>query len=405
MPSLPRLRTMALLAAVTVICVLNVCGQTQEQMVNDPERTQAFELYRQNKMPEAAALLEKVSAKYPNDAAAHEALGVSLLNRASTQTDPENKKADRLRARAELLRARELGDNSDLSKVMLAGIPEDGSELPFSANQQVQATMDRGEAFFAKGDFDQAIREYTHALELDPKLYRAALYVGDMYFRQKQMDQAAAWFAKASQIDPGQESAYRYWGDSLLLQGKMKEARAKYIEGVVANPYEQTSWNGLNNWVHSNHLNYKQVSIQLPKAPTVNSAGGTNITIDPSTLGKKDGGEAWMIYSMERALWHGEKFSKEFPQEKSYRHTLKEEASALGLTATVFAENQKRNKIKDPSPSLVLLSQLKTDGMIEPYVLLVIPDAGIMQDYPGYREANRQKLIAFVDKYIVPATP
>jgi len=265
--------------------------------------------------------------------------------------------------------------------------------------------MNRGEAFFAKGEFDQAIQEYSLALTMDPKLYQAALYVGDMYFRRKQTDQAAEWFARAIQIDPDQETAYRYWGDALLLQGKMKEAREKYLQGLVANPYLQTSWGGLNNWVRTNHVRYKEVSIQLPKAPDTDSKGHTTITIDPATLDKKDGGAAWMIYSMERALWHNEKFSKEFPQEKNYRHTLKEEASALTLTATVFEENQQTDKIKDPSPSLLLLSQLKADGMIEPYVLLVIPDAGIIQDYAGYRAANRKKLIEFVDKYIVPPAP
>jgi hypothetical protein len=156
----------------------------------------------------------------------------------------------------------------------------------------------------------------------------------------------------------------------------MKEARQKYIAGLVAYPYSQTSWNGLNNWVHTNHVSYNKVSIERPKGPTVDSTGHTNITIDPATLGKKDGAEAWMVYSMERALWHGEKFSKEFPQEKTYRHTLKEEASALNLTAAVFDEIQQKNKSTEPSPSLVFLSKLKADRMIEPYVLLIVPDAG-----------------------------
>src|SRR5262249_19790491 len=97
--------------------------------------------------------------------------------------------------------------------------------------------------------------------------------------------------------------------------------------------------------------------------------------------------------------------AKEFPKEKTYRHSMKEEASALTLTATVFDEHQKKKKITNPDPSLVFLSKLKADAMIEPYVLLVIPDAGIMQDYAAYRTANRDKLIAFVDKYILPSTP
>ncbi|HKE30191.1 MAG TPA: tetratricopeptide repeat protein [Candidatus Angelobacter sp.] len=386
------------------ILIASIFGVAQTTESNDPERDRALRVYHEHKMPEAVPLLEKVIARLPNDAAVHEALGSALISRAETQTDPEKRKADRLYARKELLRAKELGDTSDLCRVLLAGIPEDGSDIPYSENKEVEAVMSRGEAAFARGDFDHAIQEYSRALEMDPKLYLAAVYVGDMYFRQKKMDQAGEWFARAIQVDRDQEVAYRYWGDALLMQGKNREARAKYIEGLVADPYRQTSWGGMNNWVHQNHVNYKNVKVQLPKAPAVDAKGQINITVDASNVNKDDGSVAWLAYSMERALWQKEKFSKEFPQEKTYRHSLKEEAAALTRTATVFQELKQKDKSK-PDPSLMFLSQLKTDSMIEPYVLLVLPDAGISQDYPAYRAANRDKLITFVDKYILPAMP
>lgn len=371
----------------------------------DPERQQALELYRQHKMPEAAELLEKVVAKYPEDVVAHEALGTALLSRSDTQTDPEKRKADRLKARAELLRAKELGDNTDLRKVLLAGISEDGSVTKFSADKEVEAAMERGESAFAKGDWDNAIKEYLHALELDPKLYLAAVDLGDTYYASKTWDKAGEWFDRAVKIDPDQEIAYRYWADALMASGKIKEARAKFIEGVVAFPYANTSWNGLNRWLAQTHLAYNKIPIQLPQGPTTNEKGDTVISIDPSTLNKKDGGEAWMMYPMERSFWKNEKFAKEFPAEKTYRHTLKEEVDALSVVVTVFNENQKRKKIKNPDPSLVMLAQLQSEGMLEPYVLLVKADNEIAQDYSAYRAAHRDKLIGFVDKYVVPPAP
>lgn len=190
-----------------------------------------------------------------------------------------------------------------------------------------------------------------------------------------------------------------------MAGGKIKEARAKFIEGVVAFPYANTSWNGLNRWLAQTHLAYNKIPIQLPQGPTTNEKGETVINIDPSTLNKKDGGEAWMMYSMERSLWKNEKFAKEFPEEKTYRHTLKEEVDALSVVVTVFNENQKRKKIKNPDPSLVMLAQLQSEGMLEPYVLLVQADNEIAQDYSAYRTAHRDKLIGFVDKYVVPPAP
>src|SRR5437016_5504299 len=312
-------RGILMVASLLSVCAPNALTQTSSSAPaqtsedfdrSDPDRQQASQFYDQHKMPEAAALLEKVVAKYPKDVVSHEHLGVALLSRAETQTEPEKRKADRIHARAELLRAQELGDHSDLCNTLLASIPEDGSESAFSDASEANAAMKRGEAAFAKGEWEEAIKEYSHALQLDPKLYLAAVNIGDTYFNQKQMDKAGEWFATAIRIDPNQEIAYRYWGDALMAQDKMKQARSKFIEGLVAYPYRQTSWNGLHGWLVRNHLKVKEIPIQLPAGPTVGAKGDTVINIDASTLDKKNdsSGAAWLMYPMEGSLCSNEKF-------------------------------------------------------------------------------------------------
>jgi len=72
---------------------------------------------------------------------------------------------------------------------------------------------------------------------------------------------------------------------------------------------------------------------------------------------------------------------RRFPNEKTYRHSLLEEVDALNTAAAVLGENYKKPKQrKNLQPSLLTLLELNDKGMIEPFVLISKPDAGIAQD-------------------------
>ena len=371
----------------------------------DPDRIKALEFYQQHRMSEAVPLLVSVVSRYPNDVVAHERLGVALIGKSDADIDPAQAKADLVEARAQLLKAQSLGDNSQLLRTLLEMVPDNGEHAAFSDKSSVDAAMRRGEAAFAQGKFDDALREYATAYELDPTLYVAALDTGDIYFLLKQTSKAGGWFSRAIEINPNQETAYRYWGDALLQAGNYNEARSKYIQGLAAFPYSTASWSGIKNWLAVNHLSFNPVNIPIPASVTPSGKGGINISLDPSTLGKDDGSSAWIMYGAKRALWRQEKFAKEFPGEKEYRHSLKEEVDALSLTVTGYNEQKKSGKVKQPAQGLELLSRLQADNLLEPYVLIVKTDKDIARDFPVYQSAHRDSLITFIDKYLVPPAP
>jgi tetratricopeptide (TPR) repeat protein len=371
--------------------------------VNDQDRKQAFQLYEQHKMPEAAALFEKIVAQHPTDMAAQEAFGVALLSRADTQTDAAKAREDRLSARRALLRAKELGDTSDICQYLLSRIPETGESAPLSTKPDVDSALKAGEAAFAKGAWQEAIAAYTSAWDLEHN-WPAALYLGDTYYSLKDMQRAGDWFAKAIELQPDREQAYRYWGDALLTQGKMQEARLKYIEGIVASPYSAASVTGLKKWLTQNHLAWKKISITLPQGPSVDENGKTSINVDASMLAKPDAAAAWIGYSATRAAFRENQYPKLFPEAKTYRHSLAEEETALSSVVLIYREISK-DKPNSKDPSLDLLSKFKDEEMLAPFVLLTHADAGIAEDYNAYREGHRDKLIAFLNQYLVPPAP
>jgi hypothetical protein len=43
--------------------------------------------------------------------------------------------------------------------------------------------------------------------------------------------------------------------------------------------------------------------------------------------------------------------------------------------------------------------------LIDPYVLFSLGDDGIARDYTAYRAANRSKLEAYMDRFVMPPAP
>ncbi|MGA2649491.1 MAG: tetratricopeptide repeat protein [Terracidiphilus sp.] len=378
-----------------------LAAQISASPATDDDRKHALKLYDQNKFTEALPLLEKLAVELPQDLVIQERLASTVFVTSGGIEDPEQRKQQRLRARALLLHAREMGDNSNLLQVLLDAIPPDGSESSFSPDTKVEQVMRKAESAFESGDLGMAVEGYTQALVLDPKLYLAALYGGDTLFKMKQYDKAGDWFAQAIEINPNVETAYRYWGDSLMAEGKMSDARAKFIDAVVAEPYTKKSNIGIQQWAERNKVGFTVPRIQSPNSIKPNEKGIT-LTVDPTTLDRNDGSSAWMIADMSHMLWQSEKFKKEYPDEKEYRHSLKEETERLDLVAEALEQMIKDKKVKNLDPNLAMLLKLKESGLVEAYILISAADQGITQDYAAYREQHRDKLRQYLDEIVVP---
>ena len=371
-------------------------------------KQQAIDLYKQGKFDDALPLFVKLDAAKPGDPQFLEALSFCTLQHAATLTDPVARQSERVKSRKLADQAKAAGDDSNLLKLIL-DVPEDGSEASFSSRADVDQMMKAGEAAFAKGDFDTAIENYQRALALDPKQYNAALFLGDVFFKKNDHEQAGRWFLRAIEIDPNQETAYRYWGDDLHAQGRDTEGKTKFVQAIVAQPYDKRSWMGLIQWAQRQKVTLAHPAIQPPgrvdfDAKDEKGKTQTNIVLDPSTLGKsakKDGSNAWFTYPMERAIWHNERFQKEFPNEKAYRHSLAEEVDCYQLVIGQVREGLKKKEIKKLDPALGALVKLADDGLLESFILISKADTGISVDYPSFRDAHRDLVTRYIEQWII----
>ena len=367
----------------------------------DSDRLKAMRLYQEHKFAEATEWWQKVALNYPDDIDAHEALGASLLHRAAAESDQKTKLSDRLLARAELVRAQKLGDNSDLCRSLLSTIPEDARESPAFNAQAMELVVKRIKQL-PPGAMEAELSKYAVLLELKPGNYFAAQEIGLNYVQLKQWDKAGEWYAQAVQIEPDDGGAYGNWVEMLVSIGKMKEAREKLIQGLLVSggTYINVS---LRMWLSANHLELKKIDIKVPyEYPTGKTA--TMIVVDPAWLGKNDGHDAWLMYPRTRRLWKNEKYFNEFYM-IGYRHSLAEEVDALSQVVAAFNESLAKGNVKTPDPALVLLSRFQAEGLLEAFILLVERDKDVNIEFYRYRTTHRDKLMEFADKYIIPPLP
>jgi tetratricopeptide (TPR) repeat protein len=376
-----------------------VAAQTASDDAYKAERLQAITLFNQQKQLEALPLFEDLAKKNSDDAYVLFGLGACLVNHSATLPDEDAARKERVRAREYLLRAKQLGNTSGLLFNLLDLLPPDGS-IRHQDNAEVDKAIQAGEAAFAKRDFDEALKNYLRAFELDPRNYAAALFIADSYFAKKDFAKAGEGYERAIQVNPDTETAYRYEADMLIKSGEMEKARLRSIQAVVAEPYNPITWRGLAQWANSCHVQLVQVHIEAHASATTDGRN-TTITLNPNM--NSGAGAVWLAYGATRDLWQNEKFKKSFPQEAKYRHSLPEEFEALSLAAKVLPRSEKDPAYTDPS--LVMLKKLSDGGMLEPYILLNAADQGIAQDYAAYRAENRSKLEAYLSQFVVPATP
>jgi tetratricopeptide (TPR) repeat protein len=395
-------RTLLVTLLTLLLLSVTIAAPSQAQTEGIAElKRRASELLKENKYTEALPILEKIAAADPNDGETQFFLAFALLGQAKNTKDDASRKALRVRARQAFVKAKSFNFEEPKLEALIQGLPEDGSDSPgFTSNAKANQFMEEGEALFSQGKSDDALKKYQEALELDPKLYYAALFSGDIYLQKGDYAKAETWYQKAIAIDPDKETAYRYSATPLMKQSKTDEARDRYIEAFIVEPYNRFARGGLIQWAQATQTSIAHPDIAIPTNVTFDEKGDAKINLDASALlgGKDDGSFAWISYGTTRSTWRKEKFAKTFPNEKTYRHSLAEEADALrGVVSVATADKKNKNL----SPSLTRLKKLDEEGLLESYILLARPDEGIAQDYPEYLKQNRDKLRRYMVQYVM----
>ena len=102
--------------------------------------------------------------------------------------------------------------------------------------KEKEIICDLGISYQATGDFNQAIKEFSRALELDPDYGEAHNSLGYTYINTGDYAKAVEHLQKYAALSPGEANPLDSLAEVLLLWGRLEEAEAKYKDALKIKP-------------------------------------------------------------------------------------------------------------------------------------------------------------------------
>ncbi len=96
--------------------------------------------------------------------------------------------------------------------------------------------LDKGVIYYTMGKYDEAIRELTELLRLNPENAMAHFHLGRALFLKQNIAQAKVHFIKVTQLYPRHIDAYNYLGYIYSDLNDLKEAEKAFLQILELNP-------------------------------------------------------------------------------------------------------------------------------------------------------------------------
>jgi tetratricopeptide (TPR) repeat protein len=126
--------------------------------------------------------------------------------------------------------------------------------------QYVDAYNNRGMAYAAKGNYDQAISDFNKTIEINPVYVDAYNNRGNVYYSKGRYDRAILDYTKAIEINPRKADFYYNRGTAYAAKGEYDRAISDFNKAIEINPQEAGTYNNRGNAYYAKGIYDRAIS-------------------------------------------------------------------------------------------------------------------------------------------------
>lgn len=116
------------------------------------------------------------------------------------------------------------------------------SAAPAIHAESFESLITEGDRYFSAGDYAQAEKYFSRAIEADPANPKGWWYRGDAYFYMKIYDRAEKDLTRSIELDPSNDRVWRQRGNCYYNRGMYSEAEKDYARAIELNPGNSEYW-------------------------------------------------------------------------------------------------------------------------------------------------------------------
>jgi len=137
---------------------------------------------------------------------------------------------------------RKMGAIFSAALVLALGL---GAFYPKLSGDNLNAILNRGDAYLTQKKYVEAEAEFAKALERSKENPRIYAGLGEVYFSKKQFDDALAQFKRSIEINPSESLYHAKLAKTYVAMGQLKEAESIYKKVLDIDPKNDEAYYGV----------------------------------------------------------------------------------------------------------------------------------------------------------------